>query len=206
MLAVSDFVSKFENYTDDELYTIHLNHEDYSEEAREALNIVLKNKGGIEQVLKKIEDKRIIDNEIQKIKRETVELGKNGVDSSFIKSLAKSNILSQEKVNEIVDNQFMEIEQELNDKKIKPRTIAGGIIGGTIAAVTGGALWGLQLIYSGRIFLILGIGLALFCYGIISAATKQSKNNIVVLIATVISIIVAIGIGQLLYEIVGYRK
>ncbi len=100
----------------------------------------------------------------------------------------------------------MEIEQELNDKKIKPRTIAGGIIGGTIAAVTGGALWGLQLIYSGRIFLILGIGLALFCYGIISAATKQSKNNIVVLIATVISIIVAIGIGQLLYEIVGYRK
>jgi hypothetical protein len=206
MLAVADFVSKFENYSDEELYAIHLNHEDYSEEAREALNIVLKKKGGVEKVLNRIEERRTIENEIQKIKKETAELGKNGIDSSFIKSSAKSDILSQEKVNEIVDNQFAKIEQELDDKKIKPRTIAGGIIGGTIAAITGGILWGLQLIYSGRIFLILGIGLALLCYGIISAATKQSKNNIVVLIATVISIIIAIGLGQLLYEIVGYRE
>ena len=204
MLSVSDFVSKYEKYNDQELHDVYLNIEGYSNEAKEALNIVLEKKGGLESIVKRLEEKQVIDNEIKRIAKETAELGEQGIDSSFIKTTTSSKILSAEKVNEIIDKQFIEVENHLEDKKIKPRTIVGSVIGGLIASLIGGVLWGLQLIYSGRIFYLLAIGLALLCYGIISAATKQSKKNSVVLIATAISIILAVLLGQLLYEIIGY--
>jgi len=95
---------------------------------------------------------------------------------------------------------------EVEDKKIKPRTVIGSIIGCIVAGLIGGTLWGLQMIYSGRIFYILLIGLVLLCYGIIKISTKQTKKNTVVLIATVISVVLSLLIGQLLYDIIGYQK
>ena len=203
MLSISDFVLKFEHYTDEELHDIYLNHEGYSDEALKALQIVLGKKGGVESFLKRMEEKRIIGDEIQRIKRETSQLGTQGIDPSFIKTTAVSNILSAEKVNEIIDNELVEVKKELEDKKIKPRTVAGGFIGGAIASIVGGGLWGLQLIYAHRIFYIFIVGLALLCYGIIKAATRQTRNNWVVLIASVISVILAMLIGQSLYEYFG---
>ena len=205
MLSTSDFVLKFEHYTDEELHDIYLNQEGYSDEALKALQLVLEKKGGAELFLKRMEEKRIIGNEIQRIKKETSQLGTKGIDPSFIKATAVSNILSAEKVHEIIDNELVEVEQELEDKKIRPRTIAGSLIGGAIAIIVGGGLWGLQLIYSHRIFYIFGIGLALLCYAIIKGVTRQTRNNLVVLIASVISVILAMLVGQSLYEYFGAR-
>jgi len=70
----------------------------------------------------------------------------------------------------------------------------------------GGSLWGLQLIYSKKVFVILLIGLVLLCYGIIKFSTKQSNKNVVVVITTIVSVLMAIIIGQFIYEIVGYQK
>ncbi|MGE5109119.1 MAG: hypothetical protein ACM3H8_16395 [Sphingobacteriales bacterium] len=206
MLSVSDFVSKYQNYSDEELYDVHLNINGYSDEAKKALSIVLENKGGIDPLLKRLEEKRIVDNEIKRIKKETAELGSQGIDSSFIKATTTSDILSAEKVNEIIDNKYVEVETELADKKINPRTIVGSVIGGGIASLVGGILWGLQMIYSQRIFYMLFVGLILLCYGIIRLSTKQSKKNTVVVIATIASTILAVLIGQLLYEMIGYQS
>lgn len=206
MLSVADFISKYEKYTDEELYDVHINIDGYSTEAKQALAKVLESKGGLEPILKRLEEKQIIENEIKRITKETEELGSQGIDSSFIKTTTSSKILSAEKVKELIDNKYIEVEQELEDKKIKPRTIVGSIIGGGIASLVGGILWGEQLIYSHRAFYILGIGLALLCYGIIKFVTKQSKNNTVVFVATVISFLCALIIGQLLYEAIGYRE
>ena len=95
---------------------------------------------------------------------------------------------------------------EVEDKKIKLRTVVGGIIAGGVASIIGGILWGLQMIYSGRIFYIFFFGLIILCYGLIKIATRQTGRNTFILIATIISIILAILIGQLLYEIIGYQK
>lgn len=80
-----------------------------------------------------------------------------------------------------------------------------GAVGATVGAIVGGILWGLQMIYSNAIFAMIFIGLILLCYGIVKISTKQSYKNTVVLIATIISIVLAILIGQLLYEVIGYR-
>jgi hypothetical protein len=52
-------------------------------------------------------------------------------------------------------------------------------------------------------FYILVIGLALLSYGLIRLFTKQSKANVVVLVATALSVIGALVMGQLLFEMYG---
>lgn len=205
MFSVDDFVLKYKEYTDEELLNINSNILGYSNEAQIALGRVINSKGGLESLLKKAESKAILLNEENRIAKETMDFGKEGIDASFIKTVTSSTILSEEKVKEIIDRKYVEVEAEIEDKKIKPSTIIGSITGGGIASIIGGAFWGLQMIYSKRMFYIFFVGLVLFSYYVIKALTKQTKNNSFVFIATIISIILALFIGQLLYEIVGYR-
>jgi len=205
MFSVDDLVSKYQEYTDEELVEIRGNIGSYSMEAQEALNIVISNKGGQEKLLQRLEEKMKIVNEIQRIENETQKLAAGGTDVSFLKKMIYSDYLTTEKVHEIIDNKIAENRLHEEDKEIKPRTIIGSIVGGGIASFIGGVLWGLQMIYSKKIFAILFIGLVLLCYGIISISTKQSKKNNVVVVATVISTLAALLIGQLLYRIFGYK-
>ena len=205
MFSVDDFVLKYEKHTDEELLNIHSEISGYCNEAQIALDKVINRKGGLENLLKKAESKAILLNEEKRIAKETEHLGKQGIDASFIKTITNSTILSEEKVKEIIDREYEEVEAEIEDKKIRPRTIIGSIIGGGIASIIGGTLWGLQMIYSERMFVIFFIGLGLLSYSLINALTKQTKNNSFVFIATIISVILSLFIGQLLYEIFGYQ-
>lgn len=206
MFSVEDFISKYEKYSDEELMEINSGIDGYSKEAEKALAIVIDRKGGMDRLLKSLERKKIIRNEIKRIAKETHELGSQGIDSSFIKTVTSSAILSAGEVKEIIDNKYVEVEAAIQDKKINSRTIVGSIAGGGIASVIGGTLWGLQMIYSKRIFYIFFPGLFIISYAIIKVLTKQSQKNKVVLIATIISVILSVIIGQLLYEIIGYQE
>ena len=205
MFTVQDFVAKYKNYTDEELYGLNSTISDYSDEAREALEIVLQKKGGLETIVKALQSKKIITDEIRRITKETIELGGKGTNVEFLKTLIKSNILPEEQVHTIIDLKFAEIEAAEKDRRITPKTILGSVIGSVIASVIGGILWGLQLIYSHRIFFILGLGLILLCYGIIKLTTRQSKENTAVFIATLIAVLLSLAIGGLLYKSIGYR-
>ena len=114
-----------------------------------------------------------------------------------------SEILLESKKNSIVKQTFEEITQEWEDKKIKPRTLLGGGLAAGIASLIGGILWGLQMMWSGRIFSIFLVGLVLLCYGLIRLFTKQSHKNIAVLILTAISAVIALIIGQLMFDVFG---
>ncbi|HMH21206.1 MAG TPA: hypothetical protein VK563_05500 [Puia sp.] len=184
---------------------INSNISNYSVEAQEALKTVIQDKGGQEALETRLRQKQILADEVNRIKRETIELVKQGADASFIKNTTRSGLLSAENMNEIIEEQYANARQDVEDQQIKPRTIFGSIIGTTIASILGGVLWGLQLIYSARIFYMLLIGLILLCYGIIRISTGQTKKNSAVLIATMISVILSILIGSLLYEMVGYK-
>ncbi len=206
MFSVEDFITKYAKYTDEELFEILSTVTGYSEEAQQALNIVIEDRGGQAHILNNLKEKQIIANEINRIKSETVSMGSKDIDDSFIKTVTSSDILSKEKVDEIIQNKYTEIILELDDKKVGAKTIIMGITGGVIATLIGGTLWGLQMIYSNRIFYIFIAGLVLLCYGIIKAFTKQSKKNTFVLIATIVAVILAILFGQLLYELIGYKS
>ena len=205
MLSKEELITKYQQYSDNELLEVYSNRDGYSKDANEAIDIVLESKGGLDAIKKNLLEKKVISDEINRIKRETEKLCSKETNAEFIKSLVSSSILPKEKVSEIVDSKYSEFEAHLKDTKIDSKTIVKAAVGGTIASLVGGAFWGLQLIYSNRIFIILVVGLALLCYGIVKLVVKKSKENKVVVIASLISFMLAILLGTLIFQIVGYQ-
>ena len=204
MFSVNDFVSKFENYNDSHLEYILENPANYSIEALEAVKIIIAKKGGEEALHERLKTEDIRQKEILRIRQETKELGLQGIDASFLKTTANSEILSKDELENIIDDQHEKVILDLQDKQVTSKTIAGCIIGGTLGAITGGVLWGLQMMYSHRVFYILFAGLLFLCYGCIKIFTKQSQNNRAVFISTFLSAVVAAVIGQLMLNTFGF--
>ncbi|MCL5991265.1 MAG: hypothetical protein M1419_04100 [Bacteroidetes bacterium] len=204
MPTVQDLVNIYQSYSEKELMDVYSNINNYSYEANEALQIVISNKGGINKLKEKLANELAIENEISKIKMEVAEFIKRGFETNDLKNRYKSSLLTKEQLDSLIEDVKTKIESEKSDKKIKPRTIIGSVIGGVISGTIGGIFWGVQMIYSGHIFAIFGFGIALLSYGTIRFFTKQSKNNIIVLIATMISVIYALVLGEILYELFGY--
>jgi hypothetical protein len=206
MLSLNDFIIKYEQYSDAALVDVHQNIDEYSDEAKEAMQIVLQKKGGLEKIFSTLNEKKLTEYEELRIAKETMHFGKENVDIDFIKTMITSKVLTKERVNEIIESQFVIVEHELMDEKVTAKTILFSIIGIVIASLIGGTLWGLQMIYSHRIFYIFGIGLAFLCFGIIKFVTKKTFKNLAVILATVLSIFLSILFGYLLLSIFGVQE
>jgi hypothetical protein len=204
MLTVQDFVAKFETYSDEELYNIHNNLNNYSEEAGKALNIILEKKGGLEYLIQRLEEKAIIINEKRRIANESAKLGLNGVDAPFIKNTTTSTILSKEELHYIIETNVEKAELMVEDKKVNSETIMRSILGSALASLVGGGFASLQLLYFGATSQILIIGMGLICYGIVKLVTKKSYNNTAVILASFTAFILSYLIGSLAFSIFGY--
>ena len=199
-----EIVERYQKYSDEELLDVYSKIEEYTDEGKEALKIVLKEKGGIESLKERVEKEFEIESEVSRIKVEIVELLNQGRNSFEIKGNIKINNITSTHLEKIIEEVSTEFELEKVDKKIKPRTILGSIIGGFIGGTIGGIGWGVQMIYSNHMFLIFVVGLVMLSYAFIRLFTRQSKKNTIVLIMTVISVIYSLILGQIIFEIFGY--
>ena len=202
MLTTEEFVLQYEAYTDEELYKVYQNIDDYSSEAKDAFDIVIEKKGGLEQFLDRMNEKAAYAAEINRIGREVVTMSRKNVDPDFMRTIISSKILPPEKVNDIITQASGLVALEKEDKKIKPRTIIGSLLAIIVATAIGGIAWGLKEIYAPNIYrqiqLLLVLGLVLLCYGIVKRFTRQSKRNAVVIIATLISVALSLALGVLI--------
>jgi hypothetical protein len=203
MLTTQDFVSQYEAYTDEELYHAYSNIGDYSEQAQEALNIAIQNRGGIEKLTERLKNIFQIKNEKERIRRETSKLYTTHTSLEFLQNLITSDLLPREATQQIIETTYFEVKSAEEDQKIKPRTVFGSLIGGILGSIVGGVLWGLQMIQMHRIFLFLIVLPLLISYGLIRLFTRQSKSNTMVLVATILSAVGALLIGQLLFAMFG---
>ncbi|MBL1219540.1 hypothetical protein JET18_01755 [Chryseobacterium sp. L7] len=192
---LDELIERYSQYSDTELMEVYLNKNGYTSDAKEALDIVIEKKGGI-QSLKERYDK-IIEKEIEKarINNDAAQLYQKGMTKNDINRNLTSEILSPDEIRQIIETTSTNIEAEKKDLEIKPSTFVGSILGGIIGGTIGGILWELQIIYSGHIFYIFAIGLGIISYGFIKLFTKQSRNNIVVFIITILSVIYALILG-----------
>lgn len=127
---------------------------------------------------------------------------KEGIPVNLIQ--LSSKILDKNQLAELHQQCESEHEYEKKDKSINVRTILGSIGGMIIGGILGGIFWGGQLIYSGHIFYLFAIALALINYGIIRLITGQSRENPIVLIFSALGIGISLLIGFELYNIFGY--
>jgi len=204
MPKLEEIVERYQKYSDEELLDVYSKIDEYSDEGKEALKIVLKSKGGIDNVKERIAKQLEIDREVERIRAEIKELLIQGRNTIQIKENFTANNISKTHLEEIIKEVSAELEFDKSDKQIKPRTIIGSIIGGFIGGTIGGIIWGVQMVHSNHIFLILGIGLAMISYAFVRLFTQQSKKNIIVLVMTVVSVIYALILGQLIFEAFGY--
>jgi membrane-associated HD superfamily phosphohydrolase len=204
MLTIKDFVVKYETYSDEELYDVHHNLENYSEAAAKALNIVLEKKGGLGSLIQRLEAKAIITNEKRRIANEAAKLGLNGVDAPFIKNTTTSTILSKEELHDIIETNVEKAELIVEDKKVTSETIMKSILGCALASLVGGAFACLQFLYFGATSHILVGGMGLICYVVVKFVTKKSYNNSAVILASFVAIILSYLIGSLAFSIFGY--
>lgn len=200
-----ELIERYSQYSDTELITTYSNKNSYTPEAQKALEIEIKKRGGLELLRTRYNTLVEKENEKIRISKEADVLYTQGLTKNDINSRINSELLSSEEIHEITETSCNKIEAARKDKEIKPSTFAGSIIGGIIGGTIGGILWSLQLIYSGHVFYLFGIGLIIISYSFIKFFTQQSKNNTIVFIFTIASIIYALILGFYLYGLFGYR-
>jgi hypothetical protein len=199
-----EIVERYQKYSDEELLDVYSKIEEYTDEGKEALKIILRERGGLESLKERVEKEFEIEREVSRVKVEIAELLNQGRNSFEIIGNIKINNITSTHLEKIIEEVSTEFEQEKVDKQIKPRTILGSIVGGFIGGTIGGIVWGVQMMYSNHMFLIFVIGLAMLSYVFIRLFTRQSKKNIIVLIMTVLSVLYSLILGQIIFEIFGY--
>lgn len=202
---LEELKTKYEKYSDVELNNILGNLKGYTEVAKEALNSVIEERGGKEELQRRLNENQTILIEKNRIANETKKLISKHTDADFLKSMISSDILTKNEKDKIIDKHYLSFQHELKDKSISSRTIFGSVFGIIISSIISGIIYGIQLITMARIFSLIIFGLALINYGIIRLLTNQSKYNKVVLIAVLIATGISILIGDFLYHYFGYQ-
>lgn len=202
---LNELIERYSQYSDVELMEVYSSKDRYTDDAKQALDIVIGKKGGIQSFTDRYD--KIVEKEMEKskIKNDVAKLYLNGMTKNDINHVLASEILVSDEIQQIIEATSTEIEATKRDLEIKPSTIIGSLLGGIIGGTIGGILWGLQIIYSGHGFYIFAIGLGIISYGFIKFFTKQSRNNIAVFIITILSVIYALILGFYIYELFGYH-
>ena len=201
---LEELIDRYKSYSDSEFAKTYQEKDKYTDEAKKALELTVENRGGLVSLMERYNKILEKNTEIIKIQELALRIYSEGNNENELKSVVNSEVLTELEINEILSKVKNSVAAQKEDVKVKPRTIIGGLLGAFVGGLLGGILWGLQIIYSGHIFYIFGIGLFLLSYAFIKLFTKQSKNNIVVFILTIVSVIFALILGFYIYDIFGY--
>jgi hypothetical protein len=202
MITKERIIEKYKSMDDSQILDLHRTTHTLSDLGREALADVLKERGGIEKLIADRNKSIEIEREKFNLKSYFSQKYKEGIPADLIK--LSSEILDKNQLAELHQQCESELEFEKKDKSINIRTVLGSIGGMVIGGILGGIFWGGQLIYSGHIFYLFAIALAVLNYGIIRLITGQSKENPVVLVFSALGIGISLLIGFELYDIFGY--
>lgn len=194
-------MTHYKKYSDEDVLEAYNTNMDYSGKIEGDLAEEILNRGGIETLKSTIKTKNQFPDEINRISKEVRILYSEGRSFEEIKNSITSDILPTDLAGEVIRKQIANTIAEIKDKSITSRTIIGSIIGTLIASVVCGIIWGLSIIYSGKMYFILIPGLVFISYIILRLITKQSRNNTLVFIATFLSTFLAIIFGIVLYKI-----
>lgn len=191
----------YKKYADKDLLESYSTSMDYSGKADKDLVAEIDNRGGIDQIKKNVAEQNVIPNEIKRIYKLVFSLYKKEPNPDTIKSSITSNILSSDQLDKVIDMAIDDVEKHTKDISINSQTIIGSLIGVIVSSLLGAGLWCYSIIQTGKMYYILTAGILIISYIIIRVLTRQSKNNVLVFIATFSSAFIAIPLGLWLYNL-----
>ncbi len=191
----------YKKYSDKDLLESYSTAIDYSGKADKDLVTEIDSRGGIDQIKKKVTEQNVVPNEIKRIYQLVFSLSKKDPNPSVIKSSIRSDILSAEQLDKAIDVAIKDAEKHTKDTSINSRTVIGSIIGVIVSSLIGAGLWCYSIIQTGKMYYILTAGILIISYIIIRILTRQSKNNVLVFLATFASAFIAIPLGLWFYSL-----
>ncbi len=188
-------MNSYDKFRDDELMEVYTTMMDYSGKADAEVMEAIARRGGVKDLLEKLESGKRIPDEIARIAREVNIYYSQAINADLIKTLISSVILSREDLDKVIDERFAAAGAIMRDRSISGQTVIGCIVGAVVSGIFGGVLWGLTILYLHHIWYAFIIPVYILCYWTIKMITRQSRNNLLVFIASVVGTIIAIIIG-----------
>lgn len=205
MASREELIARYREYSTMELLEVYIKRDQYAAEGKVAIEQVVSERGGAQQLQAQLqlEANQLIE------KKQIMQVVTNLLESkqyteAFIQRV-DPQYLSMEQVKAAIAEAKADFETQYADQQREQNPLRGAFIGGGVSAVVGGLVWGFQMVYSGQIMPIFGVGLLVFSYGLITFFTNQSYRNPVVWIGTLLAVGLALGLGFALYEVMGYQ-
>ncbi len=200
MPTVQELNDKYSSYSDEELFGVWIRIDEYTPEAKEALSGVIKQRGGPEALIQRLQLQAERTKEIQRLTQDARDSLQKGLPPSRVKDQMRSAKLPPEEIAEISDRVVAEHQEDTKDRKITPWTFLGAAIGGLLGGTVGGTVLGLSMLQSERTILGFVLGALMVCYGCVRFFTGKTTRNSLVLIATVLAAAYAFLLAEMIYQ------
>lgn len=193
----------YKKYSDKEILESYTTMMDYSGKADKDILLEIESRGGIGVLKERIKDADKIPNEITRIGKEFFKIQKENPNLNFddVKNLVTSELFSEEEKNQIIDLNYNNFSKLKKDEKITARTIIGSIIGSLISILVGTVILYNNVISTSKIFYAVPVFIFGIAYLLIRLFTKQSLNNIIVFVSSMLSAIIATVLGLYLVSL-----
>lgn len=189
-------MANYKNYKDAELLESYQTALDYSGKADPALELEINNRGGLDVLMKRVDELNIHPNEIKRVRRLAFDMYKTGQTPEIIRQHIQSDILSKEELDSVLSSAIEELTQKTEDEKTDRPVLVRSLIGFIVATFVGSIIWNIPIIMTGFIYYkSMAACTLLLCSAIIRLITGKSWNNIAALLAVVLSCIFAIALG-----------
>jgi hypothetical protein len=177
----------YKKYSDADLVEAYNSMMDYSNEVSAELLTEIKSRGGLDQFQQKIEKEQQLVAELARIRKEVFELTSPETDVDFVKKMIHSTLLNRTELDTHIETYFAAFEGRIRDRKIVTRTLLGSLVGILFGSIVCGGLLALFIIFFRFYLLWFFIPVYALNYFIIRILTKQSRDNVVINIATLLA-------------------
>ena len=181
----------YSKFSYDDLIESYTNMIAYSGKVEPEIVQEIENRGGMEKFLRAIDNNKKHRVEVDRIVKQVFELSSEYKDLEFIRQFIKSDTLRKDDLDDLIERKFDEYQIMSADKKINSKTIFGSLLGVLFGSLLGSLFLFLSTFIFGGIVFYLLFFVIFICYSSIKIITKQSKNNAVVFVATVIATLIS---------------
>lgn len=185
----------YETYTDKDLIDAYNSMLEYSGEPSKDMKNAIELRGGMDWFKRKIESENRLKQETDRISKEVYSLVSPETNIEFITKVIKSDILTTDQLNELIEKKYNLYQNVVNNRRITQKTIAGCIIGIITGLLCGG--FALQFLFKESMVLAFFclILIYLFSYLIIWLLTKQRRSNWLVFLSCFLATVGAFILG-----------
>lgn len=185
----------YNKYSEDELIEVYTTMVDYSGKVDPEVLQEIDKRGGLENFLDIIKQKKINKEESNRIFNEIINLNKEGIGLDEIKKTITSEIWTKQHLNAFIENRYIRHQLFISDKTIDRDVIFRSIVGILVASIVGSMVWAFSMIYLKAVLYPILVGVYFISYLIVKGLVGKSHNNAMVLFAGVMATIISFIVG-----------